>query len=270
MMAQKRNKFSLWMSGIAVAISIYCVSCCHTERVETAPLRLMSYNVRHCCGADQKVDIDRTVAAILREKPDFAGIQELDCCSPNRSDGVDQPAELGRLTGMYATFAAGIKYPNNGGYGVAVLSKEKPLSVMRLPLPGREPRVLLLCEFKNLWFGTTHFALQATNRVKSVEIIRKVVDERSSKKPVFLTGDWNAIPESETLCEFRKFMTVLSKEKSRTFHGFKPYESGSECCIDYVAVSTSSASGFEVKDSYVVEDTVTSDHFPIMTAVLRK
>ena len=258
------------MSGIAVAISIYCVSCCHTERVETAPLRLMSYNVRHCCGADQKVDIDRTVAAILREKPDFAGIQELDCCSPNRSDGVDQPAELGRLTGMHATFAPGIKYPNNGGYGVAVLSKEKPLSVMRLPLPGREPRVLLLCEFKNLWFGTTHFALQSTNRVKSVEMIRKVVNERSSKKPVFLTGDWNATPESETLGEFRKFMTVLSKENTRTFHGFKPYKAGSVYCIDYVAVSSSSESGFEVKDSYVVEDTLTSDHFPVVTELSHK
>ena len=112
---------------VAVAASVFCVSCRNAEKVQPVPVRVMSYNVRHCCGSDQKVDIDRTVAAILREKPDFAGIQELDCRSPNRSDGVDQPAELGRLTGMHATFAAGIKYPNNGGYGVAVLSKEKPL-----------------------------------------------------------------------------------------------------------------------------------------------
>ncbi|MBR6588488.1 MAG: endonuclease/exonuclease/phosphatase family protein [Kiritimatiellae bacterium] len=255
---------------VAVAASVFCVSCRNAEKVQPVPVRVMSYNVRHCCGSDQKVDIDRTVAAILREKPDFAGIQELDCRSPNRSDGVDQPAELGRLTGMHATFAAGIKYPNNGGYGVAVLSKEKPLSVVKLPLPGREPRILLLCEFKDFWFGTTHLSLQATNRVKSVEIIRKVVEECSSNKPVFLTGDWNASPESETLVEFRKFMTVLSKEKSRTFHGFKPYKPGSEHCIDYIAVSSPSASGLDVKDSYVVEDTVTSDHFPVVTAVLQK
>ena len=269
-MEQKRSKVILRMCGIAAAISICCVSCRNAERVQSAPVRVMSYNVRHCCGSDQKVDIDRTVAAILREKPDFAGIQELDCRSPKRSGGVDQPAELGRLTGMHATFAAAVPYPNNGGYGVAVLSKEKPLSVVKLPLPGREPRILLLCEFKDFWFGTTHLALQSTNRVKSVEIIRKAVEERSSKKPVLLTGDWNASPESDTLVGFKKFMTVLSKERRRTFHGFKPYKPGSERCIDYIAVSSSSASGFEVKDSYVVEDTVTSDHFPIVTAVLQK
>jgi hypothetical protein len=119
-----------WRFGLlAAAVSVFCVSCCFAEKIRPVPVRLMSYNVRHCCGADQKVDIDRTVAAILREKPDLAGIQELDCRSPNRSGGVDQPAELGRRTGMHATFAAGIKYPNNGGYGVAVLSKEKPQDI---------------------------------------------------------------------------------------------------------------------------------------------
>lgn len=260
-----------WLSGMfAVAVSALCVFCCSCKKPQTVPLRLMSYNVRHCCGADKKVDIDRTVAAILREKPDFAGIQELDCRSPNRSGGVDQPAELGRRTGMHATFAAGVKYPNNGGYGVAVLSKEKPLSVVRLPLPGREPRVLLLCEFRDFWFGTTHLSLQSTNRVKSVEIIRKVVEECSSNKPVFLTGDWNASPESDTLVGFKKFMTVLSKEKSRTFHGFKPYKPGSERCIDYIAVSSPSELRYEVSDSYVIEDTVTSDHFPVVTALMHK
>lgn len=269
-MAQKRSNFGLVIGGIAAAISFCCVSCCNAEKVKAAQLRMMSYNVRHCCGADKKVDIDRTVAAILRERPDFAGIQELDCRSPRRSGGVDQPAELGRLTGMHATFAAGIKYPNNGGYGVAVLSKEKPLSVVRLPLPGREPRVLLLCEFKELWFGTTHLALQSKNQLKSADIIRKAIERLSSKKPVFLTGDWNASPESDTLGEFKKFMTVLSKEKSRTFHGFKPYKPKSEYCIDYIAVSASSATGFEIKDSYVVEDPVTSDHFPIIAVVSPK
>lgn len=260
-----------WLSGMfAVAVSALCVFCCSCKKPQTVPLRLMSYNVRHCCGADKKVDIDRTVAAILREKPDFVGIQELDCRSPKRSGGVDQPAELGRLTGMHATFAAAVNYPNGGGYGVAVLSKEKPLSVVKFPLPGREPRMLLLCEFKDFWFGTTHLSLQSTNRVKSAGIIRKSVEERSQNKPVILTGDWNATPKSDTLVEFEKFMTVLSKERSRTYHGFKPYKPGSENCIDYIAVSSSFLSDFEVKDSYVVEDTVTSDHFPVVTAVLQK
>ena len=264
----RKSDFLVALTGMVV--SVFCVSCRTADRPVSAPVRLMSYNVRHCCGADAQVDIPRTVAAILREKPDFVGVQELDCRSPNRSGGIDQPAELARLTGMHATFSAALPYPNNGGYGVAVLSKEKPLSVVKLPLPGREPRTLLLCEFKDFWFGTTHFSLQSTNRVKSVEIARNALEKHASGKPVFLTGDWNALPESDTLVAFRSFMTIISKEECRTFHGFKPYKKGSRKCIDYVAVSSAFSGRFEVNDAYVVEDRMTSDHFPIIVEVSEK
>ena len=98
-------------------------------------MTLMSYNVMHCAGIDDKVNIARTAEVIKRENPRFAGLQELDCKAAKRSFGVDQPAELGRLTGMHATFAQAIPF-QGGGYGVAVLSREKPLAVYRAPLPG--------------------------------------------------------------------------------------------------------------------------------------
>ena len=264
------KKIGFLMGTALATISAFGASCCAAEGLRPEAIRMMSYNVHHCAGSDRKVDIPRVAATILREKPDFVGLQELDCRYSGRSGKVDQSAELGRLTGMQATFAAAIPRPNNGGYGVGVLSKEKPLSVVKLPLPGREPRVLLLCEFKDFWFGVTHLALQSANRVKSVEIIRRAVEDRASRKPVFLTGDLNANPQSKTLAALRGFTTILSKERCRTFHGFKNYSPGSESCIDYVAVSSASPSKFDVRDAYVIEDKVASDHFPIVVDVVER
>ncbi|MBR2837466.1 MAG: endonuclease/exonuclease/phosphatase family protein [Kiritimatiellae bacterium] len=229
-------------------------------------MKLMSFNVLHCAGFDNKIDIARTAEVIRREAPRFVGVQELDCKAAGRSGGVDQPAELGRLAGMHATFAQAIPY-QGGGYGVAVLSREKPLSVFKTPLPGEEPRVLLLCEFKDCWFGTTHLSLQETNRLAAVEIIRKAVEERAGEKPVYLTGDWNATPDSKVLDAVRSFMTILSTTSSRTFHGFNPKARPDRPCIDYVAVDSGAARRLVVRESHVVPDVKTSDHSPIVASV---
>ena len=229
-------------------------------------MKLMSYNVMHCAGIDDKVDIARTAEVIKRENPRFAGLQELDCRAAERSFGVDQPAELGRLTGMYATFAQAIPF-QGGGYGVAVLSREKPLTVYKTPLPGMEPRVLLLCEFEDCWFGTTHLALHETNRLAAVEIIRKVVAKRAAAKPVYLTGDRNDTPTSKPLATMRSFMTILSDTKRRTFHDFKPNDPAKAYCIDYIAVDSLSASRIVVRDSHVVPDETTSDHSPVVAII---
>lgn len=231
-------------------------------------IRLASYNIYHCENKGKSVDCARTAEVLRRERPDFIALQEVDSVTL-RSKGQDQAAELGKLLGMHATYARALRY-QGGGYGIAVLSREKPLSVARIPLPGREPRMLLLCEFEDLWFGSTHFSLQATNRLKSAEIVRREVAARAASKPVFLAGDWNARPRSGELSAIRGFMTVLSDENSRTYHGFKPFEPGSEHCIDYIAVDSGHADDFSVTASHVEPDYETSDHCPVFVTVERK
>ena len=230
-----------------------------------APLRMVSYNVHHCAGADRRVDVPRVAEAISREKPDFVGLNEVDRCAL-RSHRIDMPEELGRLTGLHATFAQAIPL-QGGGYGNAVLSREKPLSVLRVPLPGGEPRVLLLCEFTNFWFGTSHFALQETNRLQTVEIIRRVVKEKTAEKPVFITGDWNCTPDSAPIKSLREYMKIISSENVRTFHGCRKHASDSEGCIDYIAVDKASASCVKVKEAHVTSNIVASDHNPVIVTV---
>ena len=97
--------------------------------------------------------------------------------------------------------------------------------------------------------------------------------EKAGKKPVFLTGDWNDTPKSRTLVAMKDFMTVLSKERCRTFHGGKSSASDSfkdkkgEYCIDYIAVDSGHAAKAKVNDAHVTPDTVTSDHKPIAVVV---
>ena len=228
-------------------------------------LRLMSFNIRHCRGADDRVSIRRTADVILREKPDIVGLQEVDrgvCRSARR----DQPMELSKLTGMHATFAKAI--PDQGGeFGNAILSHENPMNVVRIPLPGLEPRVLLLCEFTNCWFGTMHLDLKEEARLASVSEIRRGIEKHAETKPVFLSGDWNADAQSNTLSAIREYMTVISEERCRTFHLYKKHKPGSHYCIDFVAIDSANVGKIAVNETHVTHDLVTSDHNPIVVTV---
>lgn len=119
---------------------------------------LMSYNIRNGIGADNVRDLTRTADVIRRTAPDFVALQEVDSAT-RRSEGRFVAAELGRLTGMHARFGRAIDF-EGGGYGVALLSREEPLALRRIPLPGREEaRVLLMAEFPECWLCVTHLSL---------------------------------------------------------------------------------------------------------------
>ena len=78
-----------------------------TQRPER--LKLMSYNIRNGIGIDNIQDIGRIARVILREAPDLVALQELDSATL-RVDGRYIPGELGRMTGMHATFGRAIGF----------------------------------------------------------------------------------------------------------------------------------------------------------------
>ena len=241
------------------------------NRRREATVRLMSFNIRHCKGMDGKLDVGRIAARIRSERPDVAGLQEIDCRT-ERVNGLDEPAELARLTGMTATFAKAIPY-RGGEYGVMVLSRERPLSVEKIPLPGLEPRMLLICEFENYGVATMHLAVDSERaRIESVELIRKAVERfrRERRKPLFLTGDWNARPDSEVLKAMSGIVRVVSDVDCNTYHGpvtrdeDRLASAARRHCIDYIAVDCDSASRFDVRRAGLVDDWMSSDHAPIV------
>ncbi|MBR4221011.1 MAG: hypothetical protein IKR81_07650, partial [Victivallales bacterium] len=79
-------------------------------------MRFLSYNVCHGCGMDKTIDLVRTAAVISRQKADCVALQELDN-GATRSNGVDETAELARLTGMFGFFGKAIDL-QGGSYGI--------------------------------------------------------------------------------------------------------------------------------------------------------
>ena len=100
---------------------------------EENSIRLMSYNIRNAKGLDNVTNYDRIANVIIEANPDIIGIQELDSVT-GRSKGVDVLDVLSRETLMYSTYAASIDY-DGGKYGIGILSKEKPINVIKVPLP---------------------------------------------------------------------------------------------------------------------------------------
>lgn len=84
-------------------------------------VRVMTYNIDHGQGTDGVIDLPRIAGVITNAGADIVGLQEVDQ-KTQRSGGVDEAAELGRLTGMNHFFRRNINY-QGGGYGTAVLSR---------------------------------------------------------------------------------------------------------------------------------------------------
>ncbi len=133
------NKF-LAFSVLAVAVS-QCA--CVSRMPPDDTLTVVSFNIHHAAGRDGWVDLER-VARVLREaRPDVICLQEIDR-KTERSEGVDQFAELGRLLGTRSGVFAKSRALAQGETGVAILSFWDVRHSSTWMLPGdREPAVLL-------------------------------------------------------------------------------------------------------------------------------
>ena len=217
-------------------------------------LQVMSYNVRHCAGMDMVVDYDRTAAVISQQQPDVVALQELDSMT-GRSGNRDQLGELASRTGYHPVFGAAIEF-DGGQYGVGILTREMPVSTKRIPLPGEEPRVLLVVELEDYVIACTHLDLDEAQRMASVPLI--VEEAQRWQKPFLLVGDWNDEPSSELLELMTQYFIVLSGEEA-TYPADEP-----AVCIDYVAVFNGRA---EAIDSHVIDEPEASDHRPLVVWV---
>ncbi len=198
-----------------------------SQGVEDRRIHIMSYNIRHGNGMDERVDLERISRFISQESPDVVALQELDSCC-RRTDFHNQLAELSQMTGMYPVFGPAMPF-QGGKYGVGILSREKPLSVSNHPLPGGEPRTLIVAEFASFVLASTHLALEEEARLASVPVICQVA--RNYDKPFFVAGDWNDDPQSQLLCQMKQEFTFCSDISFNTFPSDRP-----TTCIDYIAV----------------------------------
>ena len=204
---------------------------------------------------DGVISYHRVADIIKRIDAEVVALQELDSAT-QRSKGVVVLDELARLTGMYKTYSASIDY-QGGKYGIGILTKEKPLSWKRVPLPGREePRSLLIVELKDIVLGCTHFSLNEEDRLSSAYIVSNSF--KGYSKPVFLAGDLNATPESSVIKSIENYFTILTKTSSPTSPSNNPSK-----CIDYILGLKTTGTAFTTTRTVVEQEPVASDHLPV-------
>ena len=219
-------------------------------------LKLMSYNIKNANGMDNVCNFQRIANVINNASPDVVAIQEVDSMT-NRSGQKYVLGEIADRTQMHGYFAPAIDY-DGGKYGIGLLTKQVPLRLQTLPLPGRdEARTLILAEFTDYIYCCTHMSLTEEDRIKSLELVKAFTS--SSTKPLFLAGDMNAEPESGFIKELQKDFQILSNPKQHTFPAPDPKET-----IDYIATLKQNAKGFAVISAKVINEPMASDHRPIL------
>lgn len=219
-------------------------------------LKLMSYNIKNANGMDNVCNFQRIANVINNTSPDVVAIQEVDSMT-NRSGQKYVLGEIAERTQMHGYFAPAIDY-DGGKYGIGLLTKQVPLRLQTLPLPGREEaRTLILAEFADYIYCCTHMSLTEEDRMKSLELVKAFTS--SSTKPLFLAGDMNAEPESGFIKKLQKDFQILSNPKQHTFPAPDPKET-----IDYIAMLKQNAKGFAVISAKVINEPMASDHRPIL------
>lgn len=279
--------------------------------------KIISYNIRHGETSDKGFDLSRCAMVIAKENPRFISLQEVDMFTSrvgkiNSCEEIIKNLNKTQCAITNWNFSKAINF-DGGEYGVALLSREKPLRIDTIKLGGNEPRVLLMCEFEDCWIGVTHLPLgyishkamklnshkstysfedpdgaimadnialakeRATlarnyNRISfdyMASVIKIEVLARAKSKPVFLTGDWNALPDSRFVTYIKSFMTNLTPEDTPTFHGVikKLPFTGKGKCIDYIAIDTAHKDQYNIISSKVIEERMVSDHAPIVVEI---
>ena len=246
------------LSILLSALLIAMMTSCGERPVEA---RLMCYNVHNCVGLDDSLSCERIAKIINDAHVEAVALQELDSMT-TRYPGHDMLSEVAALTDMYPTYAASIDY-RGGKYGIGILTKEKPLSHRRVPLPCRsEPRSLLIVELEEYYYCCTHLSLHEEDRITSVAII---IDELSKlDKPAIIAGDFNALPNSFPMMALgRKFHIFEKMGSPYTFPANEPTRE-----IDYIALYTGGGASAEVVSHEVLHAPVESDHAPSVAEVV--
>lgn len=260
------RRFCLWFLLLTVHFACSAVG---VADAQPPRIRVLSYNIHHGEGSDRHIGLERIAKVIRTASADVVALQEVDR-KTERSGGVDQPAELARLTEMGVVFGQNISY-QGGGYGNAVLSRLPVKRHANHPLPSYddgEQRGVLEMELQPderappVIFFATHLDHRRDDRERlaSVEAIEKLASKRTGI-PMILAGDLNSTPTSRVLESFqRTWHSTTASNKIMTFPAEEPRRQ-----IDYVLVRP--AERWKVVEVRAIDEPAASDHRPVLAVL---
>lgn len=264
------------MKRILLILSLVLLaSCCAQNRLphnelpgpgEEKVFTLVSYNTGNF--AKYMDDSSPLAAAALKYiKADAVALNELDSC--NTRHNVYQLKEFAAaMGGMEYAFASAFNYAG-GAYGNGVMTWEPIIRSEALTLPkgdGSEQRSVAIVETADYVIAATHLDHRSAQaQLEQARIINEWFTSAysRSKKPVFLCGDMNALPDSDTIKKLEECWTRISSTEF-THSTKNPVK-----CIDYIFFLTA-AKSVTVRKAMVLNGehmVQVSDHFPTMVEV---
>lgn len=213
-------------------------------------------------------NFDGIVSFIKQSKADVIGLQEVKDNDPERK----VISYIQRL-GYEYVFAPVLKIWDGIEYrdGPAVFSKYPILSNKKHILTKNESRAAAQADIqiksKLLHVFSTHLSHthQKSSEIQEEQVrnLIKLIPEKNS----VLMGDFNALPESNTIKIVERCMTNVDEKNQPTW---SVYEEGCEVCrikevvhrLDYIFISKNLKAG-----NYNVESSRASDHLPISVTV---
>jgi endonuclease/exonuclease/phosphatase family metal-dependent hydrolase len=225
-------------------------------------LRVMTYNVHHGRGADDAIDLRRIAKVINAARPDVVVLQEVDVRT-RRSGGVDQLAELSRLTKMHGRFGKGRDF-EGGDYGQAILSKRRiaEFNVHALPPANEADRRIAIdarlagdANHPEVRIVGTH--LHHVSEAFRVAQARRIAEILGPEAGVILTGDLNAVPGSPTIDFLFERWEDAAPDTGWTYPATQPTKK-----IDWVLLPKGHR--WRVVERVVIDERVASDHRPVV------
>lgn len=167
-------------------------------------LKIASYNVHGCVGADQRFDLERIAAVLAELDADVVLLQEVGD-HVGRGPTVNQAHELAAAVGM--EYVVGYTMPAGPwGYGNVVLARGRVRAADRIDLSvaGREPRCCLRVDLElasgaALSVVDVHLGLAAGERRRQVDqLLGPGGPVATAAGPLVLGGDFNDWPPGPT------------------------------------------------------------------------
>lgn len=259
------------MKRLPLVLLPLLLAACVSSPPPTDSFRVLVYNIHAGKDAAGEPNLGRVAELIASTDAHLVLLQEVDR-NTTRSGGVDQLAELERLSGLHGTFGKSLDY-QGGEYGLAILSRWPIAAADVVPLPNdpqqpraggaREPRIALFAVTNGIRVMNTHLDASRDETYRLQEIAHLLASAETSE-PLLVGGDFNAEPASAVYSQasargLRDAWTECGAGSALTFPAGAPVKR-----IDYLFLAGDARCA-----SARVLDSTASDHRPLLVTVER-
>ena len=242
-------------------------------------LRVMTYNIHGCIGADRDVNPGKIAAIIADLDVDIVALQEVDAGHPTR-EYRDQAQMIADVLGVEHIYFP-VELEGLRRFGLAVLSRFPIVGFDQVRLPNVYPLLNprkrgALCARLETPVGpinliNTHLSLfrlerrlQLTSLMSGDDFTAVPVNE-----PLVFCGDLNSGPSSDTYKQVSRLLTdvqtaSLSGSAEDTFHAKSPFFR-----IDHIFVS-SHFTPLKTEVRKTADTAAASDHLPLVVDLALK